>query len=182
MSSHVPPDIKTRGLDLAQVSLCDALDLAVLVEEEARDRYAEFADQLTLHHTPEAARFFSWMSGIEEKHRTELAERRHALFGTRPARVNLGMIFDIEAPEHDQARVFMTVREALDVALRSEQSAEAFFASAKVAVRDPETRALFTELEAEEVLHQRLVREAIAELPPDSPGRQEDYSDPPVQQ
>lgn len=182
MSPDVSPEIKTRNLDLASLSLCDAIDLAVLVEEEARDRYAEFADQLTLHHTPEAAGFFRWMSEIEEKHRTELAERRKARFGTQPSRVNLGMIFDIEAPEHGEARVFMTVRQALDVALRSEQSAQAFFAAAKDAVRDPETRALFAELEIEEILHQRLVREEIAELPPDSPGRQDDYSDPPVQQ
>ncbi len=176
------PDIKTRGLDLAQLGLCDAIDLAVLVEEEARDRYAEFADQLTLHHTPEAAGFFRWMSEIEEKHRRELAERRRARFGTQPSRVNLGMIFDVEAPEYSEARVFMTVRDALNVALRGEQHAQAFFAAAKAAVRDPETQALFAELEVEEILHQRLVREAIAELPPDPPGNPDDYSDPPVQQ
>ncbi|MBL8861111.1 MAG: ferritin family protein [Planctomycetes bacterium] len=176
------PVLKTRGLDLSRINLCDALDLAVLVEEEARDRYAEFADQLTLHHTPEAAGFFRWMSGIEERHRLELSERRRERFGTSPARVHLGMIFDVEAPEYDQARAFMSVREALHVALRSEQSAQAFFAAAKEAVTDPETRALFAELEAEEVLHQRLVRQQIEAAPPDPPGDPDDYSDPPVEQ
>lgn len=182
MSMHMPPDMKTRGLDLAQIGLCDAIDLAVLIEEEARDRYAEFADQLTLHHTPEAAGFFRWMSEIEEKHRKQLLERRRAKFGDQATRMNLGMIFDVEAPEYSEARVFMTVRDALNVALRGEQHAQAFFAAAREAVGDPEIRALFTELEVEEILHQRLVREAIAELPPDAPGNQDDYSDPPVQQ
>ena len=52
---------KTRSIDLANISLRDALDLAVLVEEEAKDRYEEFADQMELHHNPEAARFFRFM-------------------------------------------------------------------------------------------------------------------------
>jgi len=36
----------TLGIDFASLSLKDALDLAVLVEEEARERYEEFADQM----------------------------------------------------------------------------------------------------------------------------------------
>ena len=51
-----------RGLDLATLSLLDALDLAILIEDEARERYEEFAAQMDQHRTPEAARFFrySW--------------------------------------------------------------------------------------------------------------------------
>ena len=32
----------------------DALDLAILIEEEARDRYDEFYDNLAVHHTADA--------------------------------------------------------------------------------------------------------------------------------
>ena len=91
----------TKGIDFAALSLQDALDLAVLIEEEARDRYEEFADQMDLHHTPEAARFFRVMMKNEEKHRADLMERRTALFQHAPVVVTRNMIFDIEAPDYD---------------------------------------------------------------------------------
>ncbi len=39
-------------VDFASLSLQDALDLAILVEEEAQERYLEFVDQMEQHHTP----------------------------------------------------------------------------------------------------------------------------------
>ena len=44
------------GIDFAVALPEDALDLAVLIEEEASERYEEFADQLADARTPEAAR------------------------------------------------------------------------------------------------------------------------------
>ena len=46
-------------IDFASLSLQDALDLAILVEEEAQERYLEFVDQMEQHHTKEAAGFFA---------------------------------------------------------------------------------------------------------------------------
>lgn len=172
----------TRGIDFTRLSLLEALDLAVAIEEEARDRYEELADQLAAHHTPEAAAFFSRMSHIEEIHRSTLAARREALFpGERPATMR-GMIFDVEAPDYDQARAFMSVREALETALAAEEKAHAFFVAALPQLRHAEVRALFTELRDEEVEHQRLVQAEIARLPPEPPVAGEAYSDDPVAQ
>ena len=42
------------AIDFAALSLQDALDLAILIEEEAQERYLEFVDQMQQHHTPEA--------------------------------------------------------------------------------------------------------------------------------
>ena len=36
----------TTSLDLSKLSLMDALDLAILIEEEARQRYEMFASQI----------------------------------------------------------------------------------------------------------------------------------------
>lgn len=155
----------TSGLDVSALTLRDALDLAVLIEEEARDRYLEFAEQMEMHRTPEAARFFRFMSENEEKHRVELAERRDKRFGDAPVNVTRAMLFDVEAPEYDEARAFMTVREALESALRSEEKAASFFASALAGLRDPDVRGLFGELHAEEIEHQRLVRAQLAKAP-----------------
>jgi hypothetical protein len=99
-----------QGIDFERLSLQDALDLAILIEEEARDRYVEFQHQMESHRTPEAAAFFRFMAGNEEKHRAELASRRAARFGDAPRRVTRAMLFDVEAPDYDQARAFMLPR------------------------------------------------------------------------
>lgn len=172
----------TKGIDFARLTLRDALDLAVLIEEEARDRYDEFADQMDLHHTPEAARFFRFMSGNEEKHRAKLVERRGQEFGTAPVEVTRSMIFDVEAPEYDEARASMTVRAALAAALRAEEKAHAFFVAALPAITDAQVRALFEELCEEEVEHQRLVRAEIDKAPPDSELPEDAWEDEPTSQ
>lgn len=171
---------KTKGIDFGKLTLRDALDLAVLVEEEAKDRYGEFADQMQIHHNPEAERFFRFMLAVEAKHETKLAERRSILFGKQPRAVQREMIFDIEAQEYDEARATMSVRQALEAALRAEEKAFAFFDAALKVVHDVEVRALFEELRDEEREHQELVKKEIAKLPPDAALRAEDVDDEPV--
>ena len=172
----------TNGIDFGKLTLKDALDLAVLIEEEAKERYEEFTDQMVSHRTPEAARFFRFMAANEEKHRCALAARRSQLFGDAPASVTRAMLFDVEAPDYDEVRVFMSVRVALEAALRAEQKAHAFFDRALQVIRAPDVRALFAELRAEELLHQELVQRELEKLPPDSAFRPEDFADEPVAQ
>ena len=150
-----------KGVDVVALGLRDALDLAVLIEEEARDRYEELADQMEIHHTFEAARFFRFMAGNEERHRSTLAARRRARFGDAPAVVTRAMLFDVEAPDYDEVRTFMSVRAALGIALRCEEKAHAFFDEALPRLLDAEVRALFEDLRREEVDHQALVREQL---------------------
>lgn len=173
----------TRDIDFRTLTLKDTLDLAVLIEEEARDRYSELADQLEIHHTPEAAAFFRHMSKIEEKHRAQLAERRAKVFGGEPSRVSGEMLFEVEAPDYDQARAFMSVREALEAALTSEVKAYEFFVAAIPRLEDERARALMEELRDEEVEHQKLVKQEMAKVgaaanEPDA----EDYVDAPTSQ
>lgn len=170
----------TRNIDFAKLTMKDALDLAILIEEEAYDRYGELADQLTQHDTPDAARFFRLMMANEEKHRAALAERRDVLFADAACGVTRAMIFDVEAPDYDEARAFMTLREALETALRAEQKAHAFFVGALAQVTDPGVRTLFEELAAEEVAHQELVRRELAKAPPDPPIPTEQFADEPT--
>lgn len=171
---------KIRLIDLEKLTLKDALDLAALVEEEARDRYQELAEQMQLHHNPEAASFFEKMKRIETKHEEQLARRRKELFGDEPRAVRREMIFDIEAPEYHEAHATMTVTEAMEAALRSEEKAFAFFDRAIGKVRDPEVHALFEELRADELEHQRLVKAEIAKLPPEPAIGRADVEDEPV--
>lgn len=172
----------SQGIDFATLTLRRALDLAIAIEEEARDRYRELAEQLTVHHTPEAAGFFARMARIEELHRSQLAARRQALFPGEPPETMRAQIFDVEAPDYDQARAFMSVREALLAALSSEEKAHAFFVAALPRLRNAEVRALFAELRDEEVEHQRLVQAEMDKLPAEPGGSADAYGDDPVAQ
>jgi rubrerythrin len=104
------------------------------------------------------------------------------LFGDAPSRVKRAMLWDVEAPDYDQPRAFMSARQAMEVALVSETKAHEFFVSALPHVADPEVRKLFLELRDEEVLHQSLVREALRTLPPGEDPDPGPYEDEPVAQ
>ena len=169
-------------IDFSKLSLRDALDLAVLIEEEAKERYEELAAQMEVHHTPEAASFFRVMVGNEAKHGEQLAARRATLFGDTPRAVTRAMLWDVEAPEYDEVRASMTRRQALAVALRGEQKAHAYFVSALPHVRDASVKSLFEELRDEEVEHQRMLEAELAQLPPDPPVDPSDFEDEPVAQ
>ena len=167
-------------IDFASLTLKDALDLAILIEEEAKERYSEFVDQMVVHRTPEAAEFFRDMVHNESRHEFELTDRRQALFPDAPRAVTLEQLYEVEAPDYDQTRVFMSARQAMEVALRSEIKAHDFFTAAIPHVQDPEVRALFEELRAEELEHQRLVRAEINKLPPDPEIDPEHFADEPT--
>jgi rubrerythrin len=153
-------------LDFATLTLMDALDLAVLIEVEAHDRYRKFAALLGHRFAGDAASVFTSMAENEAKHGRDLQERRKAMFGDAPTRVRLDDLFDVEAPEEGAPRSHMSARQAFEVALSSEQKAFDFYDAALPHVTDPEIRTLFTELRDEETEHVRMVREAIANLPP----------------
>jgi rubrerythrin len=169
-------------IDFAGLNLQDALDLAILIEEEAKERYEEFMDQMVLHHTPEAAEFFKAMIRNEARHEAELSARRNALFANAPRVVKRSMLWDVEAPDYDQTRAFMSARQAMDVALLSEIKAHNFFAEALPHIEDPQVRVLFEELRDEELLHQSLVQKQIQRLPPDPEVDPDDFSDEPTAQ
>jgi rubrerythrin len=168
-------------IDFAKLSLQDALDLAILIEDEARERYEEFAHQLGAHHTPEAASFFRMMAANETKHGENLQLRRQDLFGAAPTRVTPSMLWDVEAPDYDQSRMFMSARQAMDVALQCEIKAHDFFDDALKHVANADVKLLFSELRDEEKEHQMLVKQVMAKLPPStSVITHDDFADDPV--
>ena len=171
-----------QGIDFQNLSLKDALDLAILIEEEAQERYEDFAAQMDQHRTPAAARFFRLMAYNESKHGEELAARRSELFGEEARAVTREMIYDVEAPDFDEVRAFMTPRQAMETALASEVKAHAFFLAVIPALKDPSVKALFEELRDEEVYHRELVSGELAKLPPDSGLAEGDFVDEPAAQ
>ena len=169
-------------IDFANLSIKDALDLAILVEEEAEERYRELAENLEFHNTKDAARFFRFMMTCEAKHGEELSAKRKELFDDQPLSVDRSLLWDVEAPGYETAKSFMTLQEALDVALAAETKAFEFFDGALPEVEDPEVRELFTELRQEEVEHMQMVREQMKKIPEGDGHDPTDFADEPVAQ
>ena len=168
-----------QDIDFKTLSLKDALDLAILIEEEAEERYREFVHQMETHDTPGVARFFRFMAVNEAKHGKELAVRREKLFGDAPREVERAMIFDVEAPEFYRARAFMSVTEALDLADDAEKKAYAFFDAALPELEDSEVRELFAELREEEIEHIDLVKKVRGKVAIEPDFDPEDFIDAP---
>jgi erythrin-vacuolar iron transport family protein len=72
----------------------------------------------------------------------------------------------------------MSARQAMEVALSSEEKARDFFDAALRHVQDPGVRKLFEELRGEEERHATMVRERLVRLPP-GPDVEEDEADEP---
>ncbi len=167
-----------QTIDFAKLTLKDALDLAILIEEEAKVRYDEFARMVGGRYKGDADEVFSNMAVYEAKHRDELKAKRQKLFGNAPTTMSIESLDDVEAPDRGTPRVFMSPRQAMEVALASEEKAWSFFDDALRHVKDAEVRKLFEELRAEEKQHQEYIKKAMATLPP-GPDVEEDEADAP---
>ena len=154
-------------LDISTLNLQDVLDVAVLIEKEAEERYLAFAEQLGKRYPGDAVDFFTMMARNEHKHGVDLAERRRLLFGNSPTRVaDMMKGSEVEAPELEKAVRYMTPRHALEVALASEIKAYEFYDQALGNdIQNPEARNLIRELRDEEAEHQRLLNEMKARYP-----------------
>ena len=153
----------TIQLDFSTLNLQDALDMAVLIEKEAEDRYLLLADQIGHRYPGDAANFFTKMARNEQRHGIEISERRRLLFGDAPSRITANMIGnDIEAPEPGKAIRYMSPRHALEVAMESEIKAYEFYNSILQFIQDDTVRELIKSLRDEEAEHQQLLNEQKA--------------------
>ncbi len=166
------------GLAFEKLTTRDTLDLAILVEEEAQERYMALARQVGGRYAGDAGDMFRAMAVNEARHGEQLMERRRRLFGDTPRTVDRDMLYQVEAPDMGAPRVFMSARQAMEVALASEQKARQFFERALEVVKDPEARAVLSELQEEEVQHEAWVRTRLEKLPP-GPDLEDDEADEP---
>ncbi len=168
----------TRKIDFATLDLQDALDLAILIEEEAEERYQEFQKIVGGRYQGDASDVFRNMAVNEGKHHAELLARRRKLFQDAPPRVDRSWFEEIEAPDRGTPRVFMGPKQAFQVALESEEKAHDFFAEALPHLKDPQVRKLFEELKVEEIKHRKYIEKAMAKLPPGPDVEEEDADAP----
>ena len=172
----------TKKIDFSQLSLRDTFDLAITIEEEAQQRYQELAEQLEAHRTFEAAEFFRFMADNEAKHAAQLRQERSARFADEPSTADASWVFEIEAPEYQQARASMSVQAAFQVAMACERKAHDFFDQALPTIKDPEVLAIFEQLRAEEEEHERKLQDTLSRLPEEDGFDPADFADPPQAQ
>jgi hypothetical protein len=106
------------------------------------------------------------MAVNEDKHGEEIAQRRMALFGEQKPNVRMSDIYDVEAPDVGWVSWRMSPLKAYSVALGAEKKARDFYDQALRYVTQPDVKALFEELRAEEVEHVQMLEDIIAKLPP----------------
>lgn len=172
----------TDTIDFTELSLKQTLDLAAAIEDEAKERYEEFAEQMEAHHTAETAEFFRTMAQYENLHGDRLRERRRQLFGDEPVDVDESMVVDVEAPEYSEARAFMSIGQALTTAFRSEVKAWEFYDGAMQHVDDADLRGMLEELRDQEAWHQKLIKEWIDRHGDEPDLDPDDFVDPPIAQ
>lgn len=175
------PLVSTPGFDISTLTPCGVLDLAFAIAEEAQERYAEFARQLSAHHTREAASFFGVMAETEAERTEALRHRRRQSFEDVPPAVPPIACVGL-APDYDEVRAFMSLRQAVTVALAAEQRVAALLDAAIQGAEDSDARALLCELRDDESRLQSLLRADLEALPPDREADLEDTGDEPVAQ
>jgi len=153
---------------------------SVELERESGDRYEELADAMAAHHNEGVAAFFGRMVDEARQHLAEVEE----LAAGRTLPVIRAWDFDWpgeEPPEttsYEAVHYRMGLREAMQLALRNERSAEAFYRDYAEGSDDPNVRRLANLFAAEEASHAAQLEVLMSDVPATSPlAREED--DPP---
>jgi rubrerythrin len=148
-------------------TLTEFMTRAWVMETEAAQRYAEFADAMEMHNNREVADLFRKMAVIEGKHAAQIMLE---MGWKEPPALSTGDLAweGFEAPETtpgDEIHYLMQPYHALQLALANELRAERFFANLERATSVESIRRAARELRREEKEHVTLVRAWIKKVP-----------------
>jgi rubrerythrin len=158
-------------------TLAEFMALALLMETEAAQRYAELADAMETHNNREVADLFRRLADIESRH----AQKIVVEMDWREAPVlapSLRGWASFEAPEtapSEDVHYLMQPYQALQLALAGEERAEQFFARLVRVAKVASVRKAARELRDEEREHVALVKAWMEKVP--KPGT--DWADDP---
>jgi rubrerythrin len=149
-------------------TLAEFMTLALAMENEAAQRYAEFADAMAMHNNREVAALFRKMAQIEAKHAAQImAEMGWTSAPAMPAgRATWEGFEGPETTPGDEVHYLMQPWHALQLALRNEERAQRFFGKLARVATVATVKKAARELEAEEREHVELVKAWLAKVPP----------------
>ena len=148
-------------------SLAEFMTLALLMETEAAQRYAELADAMETHNNREVAQLFRRMSEIEAKHAGRIvAEMDWRAAPMLPPALS-GWVGEesAETPPSGEVHYLMQPYHALQIALAGERRAVRFFERLLRAAKDPLVKKAARELRDEEREHVALVKAWLEKVP-----------------
>ena len=148
-------------VDFSRLDAQDALDIAMVIEDEAQLAYEHLAEWVASDGNTEAAEFFKRMAGWEKRHKDQIATRRSELFGDAPPRHDESAPWQAEVPEYEALGREVSLRQAFEVAMGAETRAHDFYAEALDYVHEPQVVELFEWLKKAEVEHQRMLTEEM---------------------
>ena len=154
--------VKLPGPDftaaIAPRTLAELMAVALEMESEAAQRYAEFADAMETHNNLEVAALFRKMANIETGH----AQAIMSEMGWReppPSRGFGATVFEgPETPRLEDVHYLMQPYHALSIALACEERAERFYAQLASTVDVESVREAARVLQGEEREHVELIR------------------------
>jgi rubrerythrin len=148
-------------VDFSRLNAQDALDIALVIEDEAQLAYEHLADWVAGDGNAEAAGFFRRMAVREKRHKEEIAVRRNELFGDVPPRHDEAAPWQAEVPDYESMGRKVSLEKAFDVAMDAETRAHDFYAEALEYLTEPVVIELFEWLKAAEIEHKRLLGEEM---------------------
>lgn len=148
-------------VDFSRMDGRDALDIAIVIEDEAQLAYEHLADWVKSDGNTDAAEFFERMAVREKRHKDEITARRQELFGDVPARHDDAAPWEAEVPDYESLGRNVTLEDAFNVAMGAETRAHDFYAEALDYIEAPEVVELFDWLRKAEIEHQRMLGEEM---------------------
>jgi len=163
--SDTPPETANPG---PIESAAELLAHAHRIEADAAERYGLLAEQMEIHNNPDVAQLFRKLEWVEGLHADKIEKRA----GETPLPA-LGPLDgkwpgddSPEAVDLGEAHYLMTPWQALQMALKAERSAFAFYDRLAQTATDPEIKQLATEFAEEEREHVELVLKELEKHPP----------------
>jgi rubrerythrin len=165
----------------AEAAFAEFMARAYVMEIDASERYAEFADQMEVHNNPEVAQLFGKLSRIEGLHAKRILKE---MGWKRPPKASLAWRWDDAEPPETAAvtdlHYLMQPWHALEIALRNERRAKKFFARIVRSAKTPAAvKKVASEMAQEEEEHVQLILDWMKRVPKPEPGWDRD-PDPPV--
>ena len=153
-------------------SAAELLAHAHKIEADAAEHYGLLAEQMEAHNRPDVARLFRKLERVEGLHADKILERAGdtPLPTLTPWATKWPGDAGPEAVDLGEAHYLMTPWQALQMALKAEESAFAFYDTLARAATDPEVKQLATEFAAEEREHVELVLKELEKHTPPEKG------------
>lgn len=157
---------------------------AMMIEQEAVERYHEFAARMLEYGNDAVASLFGKLAEFEAEHAFHLAKRTASMRLPRLAPGDYAWLEkDAPVPEaHAFVMRMLTPRLALEIALRAEERAKAFFDGVLNEASDAGIREVALDMVRDEQSHIDWVREELARVPMPFQPSEEQPGDPTIPQ